>query len=199
MRIVVPVLASLSLASTLWAEPVRPAATRDADGGHHAGGLSFLSRIWSGRPGGESVLLPVGRRFEFGLAGLLRPGASRGTDDTDLSTVEPTTVAKAPAGHAAGAGELPSLGSGIGYQTVGRSSAGWDFVFGGGGAAAEAAAGSQGATGYDLSRPRKRLRAGLNVRRENISTFYGFSWLGEKLEGQPDDNLVGSLQVQLKF
>lgn len=46
---------------------------------------------------------------------------------------------------------------------------------------------------------RTRLRAGLHWQGDLSEVFYGLTWLGREYEGQPDDQLVGSLRVNIRF
>lgn len=47
---------------------------------------------------------------------------------------------------------------------------------------------------------RPRARAGMHWRSQGgTSLYYGFSWLGEEFNTQPDGQIVGSLQLRVKF
>ncbi|MGV6846816.1 MAG: hypothetical protein ACWA5A_00405 [Marinibacterium sp.] len=188
MRYILPLLAALSLASA----PAAFAQDGQVSGnGQTTGKASFFSHFWSGQSNGsERQVRGVGQRIELGLAGwigerVFQP-AGAGTDRQ-----------RGGFGSAGRSSHAP--GQAGGYQTVGRSSGGWDISVGG-------ESGSlTGSSEYTPERqlvgprPRNQFRAGLNMRRDNVSTFYGVGWLGEKFDWQPDDNLVGSLQVQLRF
>jgi hypothetical protein len=51
----------------------------------------------------------------------------------------------------------------------------------------------------NLSDTRARLRAGVNWQGKSSELFYGVTWLGEEFDSQPDDQLVGSLRLRLRF
>jgi hypothetical protein len=46
---------------------------------------------------------------------------------------------------------------------------------------------------------RKRLRAGMHWQGEKSEAFYGVTWLGREFEEQTDDQVVGSINLRLKF
>lgn len=50
-----------------------------------------------------------------------------------------------------------------------------------------------------LSGRRDRVRAGLSYRQGDLSMFYGMTWLGPEFDSQPQGQIVGSLQLQLRF
>jgi hypothetical protein len=53
--------------------------------------------------------------------------------------------------------------------------------------------------GLVLTDSRDRLRAGVHWQGEGASAFYGLTWLGREFESQPDDQVIGSLRVNLQF
>lgn len=53
--------------------------------------------------------------------------------------------------------------------------------------------------GYTLTDHRNRARLGVHWQGKDASAFYGVTWLGKEYETQPDDQVVGSLRVNLKF
>ncbi len=55
------------------------------------------------------------------------------------------------------------------------------------------------AGGVEMSESRARLRAGVNWQGEKSEVFYGVTWLGKEYETQPDEQLVGSLRLRLRF
>lgn len=50
-----------------------------------------------------------------------------------------------------------------------------------------------------LRQDRSRLRAGLHWQGQASDVFYGLAWLSPEYEGQPEGQLVGSLQLRLRF
>ncbi|NBE06776.1 lipid A-modifier LpxR family protein [Paragemmobacter ruber] len=46
---------------------------------------------------------------------------------------------------------------------------------------------------------RKRLRAGLHWQGAQSEVFYGLTWLSEEFDQQPDDQIVGSINLRLQF
>lgn len=46
---------------------------------------------------------------------------------------------------------------------------------------------------------RARLRAGLHWQGDLAEVFYGVTWLGREYRDQPDDQMVGSLRVNIRF
>ena len=46
---------------------------------------------------------------------------------------------------------------------------------------------------------RKRLRAGMHWQGAQSEVFYGVTWLGKEFEEQPDEQLLGSVNLRLKF
>ena len=55
------------------------------------------------------------------------------------------------------------------------------------------------ARGYTLTDSRARVRAGVHWQGARGDAFYGVTWMGREFEGQPDDQLVGSLRLNLRF
>lgn len=53
--------------------------------------------------------------------------------------------------------------------------------------------------GYTLSPLRNRVRAGLNWQGERFGAFYGATWLGPEFSGQASGQVVGSMQLRMKF
>lgn len=50
-----------------------------------------------------------------------------------------------------------------------------------------------------LNAKRVRLRAGLAWQNERSSVFFGVTWLGEEFESQPEGQLVGMLNLRIRF
>lgn len=50
-----------------------------------------------------------------------------------------------------------------------------------------------------LSETRHRLRAGLHWQGEAAEAFYGLTWLGKEFEEQPEGQVLGSLNLRLRF
>ncbi|WP_295510838.1 lipid A-modifier LpxR family protein [uncultured Sulfitobacter sp.] len=53
--------------------------------------------------------------------------------------------------------------------------------------------------GYTLTDHRDRVRLGMHWQGKDASAFYGVTWLGKEYETQPDDQIVGSLRINLSF
>ncbi|MEM8553671.1 MAG: lipid A-modifier LpxR family protein [Pseudomonadota bacterium] len=52
---------------------------------------------------------------------------------------------------------------------------------------------------YDLTEARLRARAGAVWRTKNVSLFYGATWLGEEFDAQPSPQVVGSINLSIRF
>lgn len=50
-----------------------------------------------------------------------------------------------------------------------------------------------------LADTRSRFRAGMHVQGDRGEAFYGVTWLGKEFEEQVDDQVVGSINLRLKF
>lgn len=50
-----------------------------------------------------------------------------------------------------------------------------------------------------MSDTRSRVRAGMHWQGQRASVFYGVTWLGKEFEDQPDDQVVGALNLNLSF
>jgi hypothetical protein len=46
---------------------------------------------------------------------------------------------------------------------------------------------------------RTRVRGGLHMQWEKVGLFYGVTWLGKEFEGQPDDQIIGSIRIDIMF
>ncbi len=55
------------------------------------------------------------------------------------------------------------------------------------------------APSYTLTPVRTRVRAGVHWQGKNIGVFYGASWLGPEFTAQPSGQVVGAIQLQLRF
>ena len=55
------------------------------------------------------------------------------------------------------------------------------------------------AGGVALEPQRQRLRAGLHWQGEAAAIFYGLTYISPEFAGQPEGQLLGSLNVSLKF
>jgi hypothetical protein len=53
--------------------------------------------------------------------------------------------------------------------------------------------------GYALTDHRDRVRLGMHWQGKDASAFYGVTWLGKEYETQPNDQIVGSLRINLSF
>jgi Uncharacterized protein conserved in bacteria (DUF2219) len=51
----------------------------------------------------------------------------------------------------------------------------------------------------ELSTIRQRARAGVVWETEKLTVFYGATWLGEEFETQRQDQIVGSLSLNVNF
>lgn len=52
---------------------------------------------------------------------------------------------------------------------------------------------------YTLTPLRNRLRAGVHWQGEKIGVFYGAAWLGPEFTAQPSGQVVGAIQLQIRF
>lgn len=53
--------------------------------------------------------------------------------------------------------------------------------------------------GYQLESTRTRLRAGVNWQGDLSGVFYGVTWLSEEFKGQPEGQVVGSVNLRINF
>ncbi len=53
--------------------------------------------------------------------------------------------------------------------------------------------------GYSLTDTRDRVRAGLHWQGDDSSGFYGLTWMGREFEGQPAEQVIGSVRINLRF
>lgn len=190
MRMIGPALAFLVSATPLWADPVFSGffAGHGLFSEAEAGSDSGTDRHREKRIIALSDFL-LGERLKYGM----RDKSTQTRAKTKIKTAEDANDA------AFGFSSFES-DAGFGYQLVGRAASGWDIVFGGRqGDLAEEAAEQASPDALEKSRPRRKLRAGLKTRRDNVSAFYGLGWQGDEFEGEPDDNLVGAMQLQLRF
>ncbi|WP_234872471.1 lipid A-modifier LpxR family protein [Allitabrizicola rongguiensis] len=51
----------------------------------------------------------------------------------------------------------------------------------------------------ELANNRGRLRAGMYAQGDQVGFFYGLTWLGREFEGQPHNQVVGSLRIDIMF
>jgi hypothetical protein len=54
-------------------------------------------------------------------------------------------------------------------------------------------------SGVELHPSRLRARAGIRGSKRGGDFFYGITWLGREFEGQPEGQLVGSVQLSVRF
>lgn len=55
------------------------------------------------------------------------------------------------------------------------------------------------ADGYQLTGTRSRLRAGVNWQGEKVGVFYGLTWLSKEFTAQSDTQVLGTVNLQLRF
>ncbi len=90
--------------------------------------------------------------------------------------------------------------TGVLYQTLRDvPKSGFSFLLGGDVAKVFHSAYLPASRGYTLTPLRYRLRAGLHYQGEKAGVFYGLTWLGREFTAQPEGQLVGALQVQIRF
>lgn len=53
--------------------------------------------------------------------------------------------------------------------------------------------------GYELTDTRNRLRIGVNWEGEQAGVFYGLTWMGKEFEAQDDEQVVGTINLRLRF
>lgn len=53
--------------------------------------------------------------------------------------------------------------------------------------------------GYVLTDSRNRVRAGVNWQGKKWSVYYGLTWLGEEFVAQPEGQLTGAININVKF
>lgn len=101
-----------------------------------------------------------------------------------------------------GTGELlvRSVSTGQRYRVIQNSdAAGFSFVLGADTAHVADSIYLPEDRGLVLTPSRDRVRAGVHWQGTGASAFYGVTWLGREFESQKDDQVVGSIRVNLKF
>ncbi|MGJ8546602.1 MAG: lipid A-modifier LpxR family protein [Sulfitobacter sp.] len=100
-----------------------------------------------------------------------------------------------------GRGELllRDPGTGQRYRAVERPASGYSVVFGADIAKVYDSIYLPENRGYTLTDTRDRARLGLHWQGEQAAAFYGITWAGKEFTAQSDDQLVGSLRIELNF
>jgi hypothetical protein len=90
--------------------------------------------------------------------------------------------------------------TGLPYQTMGEGQGkGLSFLLGADTARVFSSAWLPALAGYTLTPMRNRARAGLHWQGEHFGAFYGATWLGPEFAAQPAGQVVGSLQLRMRF
>ncbi|MEL7514520.1 MAG: lipid A-modifier LpxR family protein [Pseudomonadota bacterium] len=86
------------------------------------------------------------------------------------------------------------------YELIRASSAGWRVLIGADIAHVFDSAYLPSGSGPDLREDRARVRIGFDrTGRNHNQAFFGLTWLGEEFIGQPEAQIVGSLQLSFRF
>lgn len=85
------------------------------------------------------------------------------------------------------------------YDAVGRDDRGLSFLIGADTAKVFHSAIIPANSGLELTDTRDRVRAGVNWQGDRIGLFYGVTWLGKEFVGQSDSQIVGTIDLRLKF
>ena len=86
------------------------------------------------------------------------------------------------------------------YELIRASSAGWRVLMGADIAHVFDSAYLPSNTGPDLRDDRARIRIGVDRTGKNRNhVFFGLTWLGEEFIGQPEAQIVGSVQLSFRF
>jgi len=89
--------------------------------------------------------------------------------------------------------------SGQSYLGTHTSGTGYSIVLGGDIAFVGDSYLLQSSDGFTLTNSRSRLRAGVNYQAEKVGVFYGLTWLSEEFKGQPEGQIIGSLNLRMDF
>lgn len=144
-----------------------------------------------------TVTLEAGRGFSFGPALSLRPFVeAQAGAETLLRFGGDLTL-----GHfATGALLLRDPSSGQRYRAAaGDRTPGTSLMVGGDVAHVFASEYFLESDPVTLSQTRSRVRAGLHWQGGQSEVFYGLTWLGKEFEEQADDQIVGSINLRLRF
>lgn len=143
-----------------------------------------------------TLVMEMGRSFTFGDRASLRPFVEgRAGAETLLRAGADLTIGRV------GQGELliREISSGQRYRAIQASEPGFSLVLGGDIAQVEDSIYLPEDRGYTLTDSRDRLRAGVHWQGAGASAFYGLTWLGEEFEGQGNEQVIGSVRVNLQF
>jgi hypothetical protein len=144
-----------------------------------------------------TLVAEIGRSFSLGTAGTVRPFAE--------AQIGAETMVRAGGdivlgNFSTGALMLRDSGTGQRYRAIaGDRVQGVSVVLGADMAHVFDSAYLPGPGAATLSDTRSRLRAGMHWQGEKSDVFYGLTWLGKEFEQQPEGQLVGSLNLRLKF
>ncbi len=143
-----------------------------------------------------TAVFEYGRRYGLAPAVTLRPFAEARVGDESLARFGADLVL-----GTLGQGGLQSRDAVTGhrYDIVPAEAAGLSLIVGGDTAYVTDSVYLPSGGNPTLAARRDRLRAGLSYSRGDLSMFYGMTWLGEEYDSQPEGQLIGSLQVQLRF
>jgi len=89
-----------------------------------------------------------------------------------------------------------------GYRNIavkGDDNSGLTFLLGADLAYVGSSAYLPAASGYSLTNPRARVRAGVYSETRDSAFFYGLTWLGKEFDAQSDSQVVGSVSIRLNF
>lgn len=143
-----------------------------------------------------TVTAEVGRNLPLGRGARLRPFAQiRAGDETLLRVGADLTVG------AYGVGELMArdIVTGQRYRIAGKPTRGLSLILGADTARVFDSVYLPSSRGIALTDSRNRARAGLHWQGRDWSVFYGATWLGREFVGQSGSQVVGSVQVQVRF
>jgi hypothetical protein len=143
-----------------------------------------------------TVLVEAGRSFDVGAASIRPFVSGQAGIETFVRTGVDITLGTI------GNGELMIRDSASGhrYRTIQNPrNQGFSFVMGGDIAYVSDSVFLPEDRGLDLTDHRDRVRLGVHWQGEGASAFYGVTWLGKEYETQPDDQIVGSLRINLSF
>lgn len=143
------------------------------------------------------VQLEIARPVALAEGTVLRPFAeARAGDETFLRVGADLLI-----GPNFSSGVLVRDGAtGIPYQTLGnQAGTGLSFLLGGDTARVFGSAWLPASGGITRTALRNRLRAGVQWQSAHFGVFYGATWLGPEVTAQPEGQVVGSLQLRVRF
>ncbi len=143
-----------------------------------------------------TVVFETGRVFDIGVNSRIRPFLeARAGVETLVRAGFDLTIGRV------GQGELWVRDSVTGhrYRAIKQATPGMALVLGADFTAVQDSEFLPETGGLERSDERSRVRAGVHWQGENAALFYGMTWLSEEFEAQDESQVLGAVQISLKF